>query len=137
LEGRLGESLAPPVAIKAAPAVRAVAISSSGESGVKPTIEPVARVAAPSEDEAGGSTWPDESAELEYLSEARDRGEQVGTPAAKEEARDEVDAKALPPLDELVERIPPEVREILDDLFRAKFTKVRRIPRKALKDASA
>jgi hypothetical protein len=32
-----------------------------------------------------------------------------------------------------VKRIPPEVREVLDDLFRAKFTAVRRVPKKSLK----
>ena len=33
----------------------------------------------------------------------------------------------LPPLEELVARVPPSVLAILDDLFRAKFTGVRRI----------
>ncbi|HXQ80909.1 MAG TPA: hypothetical protein VN775_06345 [Opitutaceae bacterium] len=32
----------------------------------------------------------------------------------------------LPPLDELVEKVPAAVRDILDDLFRAKFTAVRK-----------
>jgi hypothetical protein len=39
-----------------------------------------------------------------------------------------VDGDTLPPLDELVARIPAPVREILDDLFRARFTTVRRVP---------
>jgi hypothetical protein len=39
----------------------------------------------------------------------------------------------LPPLDELVKRIPPEVRETLEDLFRARFVTVKRVPKKALK----
>jgi hypothetical protein len=39
----------------------------------------------------------------------------------------------LPPLDELVNRIDPSIRETLDELFRAKFTAVRRIPPGALK----
>ena len=50
------------------------------------------------------------------------------------ETADEADAQALPPLDELVERIPTEVREVLEELFRARFTTVRRIPRQALKE---
>ena len=33
----------------------------------------------------------------------------------------------LPALDELVARVPPAVRGLLDDLFRAKFTSVRRV----------
>jgi hypothetical protein len=32
----------------------------------------------------------------------------------------------LPPLDELVSRVPENLRGILDDLFRAKFTGVRK-----------
>jgi hypothetical protein len=38
----------------------------------------------------------------------------------------------LPPLDELVQRIPSEVRELMDELFRAKFVRVQRVPKKAL-----
>jgi hypothetical protein len=34
----------------------------------------------------------------------------------------------LPALDELVARVPANVAELLDDLFRAKFTAVRRYP---------
>lgn len=43
------------------------------------------------------------------------------------------DPKALPPLDELVKRIPPAVRESLEDLFRARFVTVKRVPARALK----
>jgi len=39
----------------------------------------------------------------------------------------------LPPLEKLVGRIPAETREALDELFRAKFTSVRRLPGKAFK----
>jgi len=34
----------------------------------------------------------------------------------------------LPPLETLVERIPQPVRDALEDLFRARFTSVRRLP---------
>lgn len=97
-------------------------------------VEAIAAIAAgqPTESAANGS-WPDESAETAFLAEARDRGETVAPAKAREEIPDETDPKALPPLDELVQRIPVEVRDVLDDLFRAKFTKVRRIPAKALK----
>lgn len=72
-----------------------------------------------------------ESAEAAYLAEARARGETiVPAPALKTE---EIDTRPLPPLDELVTRIPPEVRASLDDLFRAKFIAVRRVPKTALK----
>ena len=66
------------------------------------------------------------------MSELKSRGE-LATPAATE-AVEETDTKNLPPLAELVNRIPPEVREALDDLFRGKFVRVVRVPKKALKD---
>ena len=65
------------------------------------------------------------------LSELRSRGG-TAQPAATE-AVEEIETKALPPLDELVKRLSPEVRDALDDLFRAKFVRVARVPRKALK----
>ena len=34
--------------------------------------------------------------------------------------------------DELVARLPPAVRETLDELFRARFVRVTRLPRKTL-----
>lgn len=78
------------------------------------------------------NAWPDESAESAMVSELRSRGE-MATPAATE-AVEEIETKALPPLDELVKRIPAEVRETMDDLFRAKFVRVVRVPKKALKE---
>lgn len=40
---------------------------------------------------------------------------------------------SLPDLETLVKRIPPEVREALDDLFRVKFVHVQRLPASTLK----
>ncbi len=42
------------------------------------------------------------------------------------------DGKPLPSLDALVARLPAEVRETMETLFRARFTKVTRVPRSAL-----
>jgi hypothetical protein len=81
------------------------------------------------------NVWPDEAAEASFMAEARERGEPVASvslPAAVKEAVDETDPGHLPSLEELVQRIPAEVREALDDLFRAKFTTVRRLPKKSL-----
>ncbi|MBI5767473.1 MAG: hypothetical protein HZA93_06735 [Verrucomicrobia bacterium] len=75
--------------------------------------------------------WPDESAESAMLTELRSRGEVVAPVAA--EAVEEKEPGEMPPLNELVQRIPAEVREVLDDLFRAKFVRVTRVPKKALK----
>lgn len=65
------------------------------------------------------------------LAELRERGE-VPVRAVPVQAKDEAPIR-LPPLDELVKRIPPAVRETLDDLFRARFTSVRKVPAEALK----
>lgn len=108
-------------------------VPASGQSANLGTSEPVAVIEPALQDEAGAANWPDEFAESAFLSEARDRGEKVVPVLAKEDIAEETDAKTLPSLDELVQRIPSEVREVLEDLFRAKFTTVRRIPRKALK----
>jgi len=70
--------------------------------------------------------WPAASDEEAFLAEGRAAGDPVppAFPPPGEESRVGGD---LPPLDELVGRIPPAVREALDDLFRAKFTGVRRV----------
>lgn len=104
-------------------------------------IAPSAAVASPiteavtssSDDDAPPPTWPDEAAESEFRAEARDRGEPVRVARESEEAADEPETDALPKLDELVARIPAGVREALEDLFRARFVAVKRVPKKALK----
>lgn len=40
---------------------------------------------------------------------------------------------SLPALESMVKRIPPEVREALDELFRVKFVSVQRLPASSLK----
>lgn len=39
----------------------------------------------------------------------------------------------LPPMDDLVGRIPAPTRQIIDELFRARFVTVKRVPKSALK----
>jgi hypothetical protein len=70
--------------------------------------------------------WPDEGAEDAFLSESAARGE-VPVPVAAGTAEPSR-AEKLPALDELVARVPANVAGLLDDLFRAKFTAVRRFP---------
>lgn len=86
-----------------------------------------------SDDDAPPPNWPDEAAESEFRAEARDRGEPVRVGREMENAADEPETDDLPRLDELVARIPTEVREALEDLFRARFVAVKRVPKKALK----
>jgi hypothetical protein len=86
------------------------------------------------QEDSEGASWPDESIESAFLAEARERGETLPPKRADSDSPEEVDLKSLPPLDELVKRIPAEVRETLDELFRARFVTVKRVPKKALKD---
>lgn len=98
----------------------------------EPVSEPAAETVS-SED--SGPMHIDEAAEAAFLAEARERGEPVRTSASAEaEPVEDLDPKALPKLDDLVNRLSPEVRETLEDLFRARFHNVKRVPKKALKE---
>jgi len=100
----------------------AVAPGSSEPSGLKPT---------PTEN--AGPPLPGEEAEAAFLAEARERGEDVASVAAALAAAESEDEKgALPPLEELIQKLPAELRDTLDDLFRAKFVKVMRVRKKDL-----
>jgi hypothetical protein len=76
--------------------------------------------------------------ESAFLAEARERGEPaVAAKPPRDDDDDEneetQDAGGLPPLDDLVQRIPANVRDALNDLFRVKFVRVQRVPKSALK----
>ena len=45
----------------------------------------------------------------------------------------EDDTGDLPPMEDLVTRIPGAARELIEELFRARFITVKRIPKAALK----
>jgi len=60
-----------------------------------------------------------------YLSGVREEVPVVAPPAV-EAAAPPAPSEALPPVEELAARIPAEVRETLDELFRARFTRVMR-----------
>lgn len=69
------------------------------------------------------------------ISEMRERGEPAKPVTPLREAEDEADTKAkLPPLEALVKQVPPEVIETLDELFRAKWVGVRKVPKAVLKE---
>ena len=77
--------------------------------------------------------WPDEAVESSFRAEARERGEPVVVAAPKEDAVEATETTPLPALSDLVARVPAEVRDVLEDLFRAKFVAVKRVPKKSLK----
>lgn len=84
--------------------------------------------------------WPDETAEAAFLSEQRvsglsdtgARSSQAPKPAADEESEGE--NAPLPALQSLVDRIPTDAKDVLEELFRAKFYTVKKVPKTALKE---
>ena len=78
------------------------------------------------EDEAAPSL-PSEADEAAFFADASGRAAATAPAAAETDAPDN-----LPRLDELVGRIPAGVREALDELFRARFTGVKRASEKDL-----
>jgi len=87
-----------------------------------------------------GPQWPDDAAETAFLSEQKTNGVSVlpQVPAASATTTDqaeppEVANAPLPPLQSLVDRIPADAREVLEDLFRARFVSVKRVQATALK----
>ncbi len=97
-----------------------------------PTSEFVSEnLGAPLDD--GAPVGPSESEEASFLAEQRVQPS-APTPAGRAAPADEPEDRApLPPLDELVNRVPPAARDLLEELFRAKFVTVKRVPRSALK----
>ena len=81
-----------------------------------------------SADAPAGPTSEEEAA---FLAQERELG--IVTPALTHfESRPE-DKGSLPPMEDLVKRIPMPARDLLEELFRAKFITVKRIPQSALK----
>jgi hypothetical protein len=83
---------------------------------------------------------PSESEEAAFLAEQSEQGYAPPRPASaangKEPGAGEADTAEktpLPPLDDLVNRIPEATRQLMDELFRAKFVTVKRVPKSALK----
>jgi hypothetical protein len=89
---------------------------------------------APDYDDGPG--WPDDAAESAFLSENTAAAAPV-VPLNADDADEADDDKPLPPLETLVARIPQETREMLEELFRARFVAVKKIQRKALKNGTS
>lgn len=110
----------------------AMAADAEPASSSRPEIESDGGMPAPADED--GSPGFDAAAESAFLAEARERGETVSrAPAAVNGEAEEKGSQPLPRLEELVNRIPENVRDALDELFRARFVTVKRFPKKALK----
>jgi hypothetical protein len=107
------------------------------------TPEPAPAFAAPPVDDSPplddseGPEWPDEAVEAAMRVEQRERDQVSPSPTkpnpAPATAEAEEDSAPLPKLDALIGQIPPAVRDTLEELFRARFTSVQRVPKSALK----
>lgn len=75
---------------------------------------------------------PGANADAAALSQARAGGEEVIIAAALNRAEEETSKKKLPSVTEVLPQIPVKVQEALDDLFRAKWTRVVRIKKRDL-----
>ena len=114
------------------PGVEASPVASAQERG---RADDMGSAMPPADDD--GPKWPDEVAESGMRAEATQRGETLSSKAAREAAEALAEAAAekrnLPPLDDLINQIPADVRDTLEDLFRVKFNRVARAPKKSLK----
>ncbi len=80
-----------------------------------------------------GPRWPDENEEAAVLAERAAPTtirEQIDHAEAERQAEEADSVRDLPELDALVARLPAAVRDGLEELFRAKYTKVRRLPKR-------
>ena len=149
MEERLHEADDARKAATASTATFATQTTAVSRVSLQPVVIPAVRVSVPepvgSVDEVlltpelvsseSINVWPDEAAEAAFLAESRGGNADVSSPPAVAVAP-KVDEKAnspMPALEELVSRIPAEARELLDELFRAKFTAVRRVKQTDLK----
>lgn len=83
----------------------------------------------------GAPVGPTDGEEAAFLAEQRDQGFSPPAASRAAAAAPEPDEKApLPPLDDLVQRVPAGVRQLMDELFRANFVTVKRVPKSALKN---
>lgn len=98
--------------------------------GESPPVEepPEEEIAAAAPIAAEAPSGPGEGEEEAFLAEQR-----LAEPAMAGPAEPEETPADLPPLEDLVARIPAPTRALMDELFRAKFVTVKRVPRSALK----
>jgi hypothetical protein len=100
-----------------------------GAPAFPPPVEPTPILPGLDDGAPLGPTAEEESA---FLAESRERPVVVAR-TAPVEAAETSERGSLPVLADLVQRLSPEVRDTLEELFRAKFIAVRRVPKHAIK----
>ena len=81
--------------------------------------------------DSGAPIGPGEAEESAFLVEQQQAS--PPKPVAISPAQGDERTVPLPPMDELIQRIPASTRELIDQLFRAKFVTVKRMPASAFK----
>ncbi len=84
-------------------------------------------VEAPVSDAPAGPSSDEEAA---FLAQDRESGVISNVPLLADCAEENGE---LPPMEDLVKRIPAPARELMEELFRARFVTVKRLPKSALK----
>ena len=96
-----------------------------------PVAEPPEITAAPEGDAPVGPSSEEETA---FLAAQQQLEPADGSPPPPTGPAPDPEASApLPPMEDLVKRIPAPAREAMEELFRARFVTVKRIPAAALK----
>jgi hypothetical protein len=80
---------------------------------------------------ADAPVGPSSEEEAAFLAQEREMG--IVTPTLMHVEAPPEEKGELPPMEDLVKRIPAPAREVLEELFRARFVTVKRIPQSALK----
>ena len=80
---------------------------------------------------ADAPTGPSSEEEAAFLAQEREMG--IVTPALTHTETPPEEKGDLPPMDDLVKRIPMAARDLIEELFRARFVTVKRMPQSALK----
>lgn len=102
---------------------------------ITPTVNRAASEAERSEDDAE-QPWMDEEREAAMKAAMEVENAQREAHAApnrrQAEREDTLDGGPLPALEDMIAQIPAELQEAMDDLFRAKFQSVKRVPQAVL-----
>lgn len=80
---------------------------------------------------ADAPAGPSSEEEAAFLAQEREMG--IVTPTLMHVEAPPEEKGELPPMEDLVKRIPMPTRELMEELFRARFVTVKRIPQAALK----
>ncbi len=82
---------------------------------------------------ADAPSGPSSEEEAAFLAQDGSSEQAYSLPPKAGSAEPEPGEAALPPMEDLVQRIPAPTRELMDELFRTRFVTVKRVPRSALK----